>query len=193
MQLLPTNGDPATVAIYAAAILAFAVLTAWPAPCANNPIFAEIVPVSQRNLVYSFDRCFEGAIAAFATPLVGILSERLYGFSGASTVTGDPEKDLPNARALGNALVAFLVIPWTLCLITYSGLHWTYPKDRRKALMLSRKLSEGALFDGEAFLEGRGAVTADGGAGGSRVTAFRLPRQGSYSAEQAPLTGSPPV
>lgn len=83
--------------------------------------FAEIVPAAQRNLVYAFDRCFEGAVAAFAAPLVGLLAEKWYGFSGASTVTGNRERDLANARALGSALLAFLAIPWFICLCVYSG------------------------------------------------------------------------
>lgn len=54
------DGTTGTVWLYRATITAFALLTAWPAPCCNNPAFAEIVPAAQRNLVYAFDRCFEG-------------------------------------------------------------------------------------------------------------------------------------
>lgn len=152
--------------------------------------FAEIVPAAQRNMVYAFDRCFEGAVAAFAAPLVGLLAEKWYGFSGASTVTGDRDRDLANARALGSALLAFLAVPWFICLCVYSGaalrdwthwkkgditfsnpqesahiklhsltttpftlipppsqpsttgLHWTYPEDKRKALKLEMELGE---------------------------------------------------
>ncbi len=35
-------------------------LTSWAAPACNNPLFAEIVPPDMRNLVYAFDRSFEG-------------------------------------------------------------------------------------------------------------------------------------
>lgn len=59
-KYLPMDGEPPTVALYAVAIFFFALLTSWPAPCFNNPAFAEIVPDHLRNLVYSFDRCFEG-------------------------------------------------------------------------------------------------------------------------------------
>lgn len=129
---LPDNGSNIfVVMLYAITIFAFAVLTAWPAPCANNPIFSEIVPPDQRNLVYSFDRCFEGAVAAFATPLVGYMSETMFGFSGTSTVSGDPAVDLPNAHALGSALVAFTTLPWIFCFVVYSSIHATYPRDKR--------------------------------------------------------------
>lgn len=128
------DGEPSTVWMYRAVITAFAVLTAWPAPCCNNPAFAEIVPPAQRNLIYAFDRCFEGAMAACSAPLVGLLAQRWFGFSGASTVTGNVELDVKNARAMGSALLAFTTIPWTFCFFMYSGLHMTYPKDRRRAL-----------------------------------------------------------
>ena len=135
------EGAPTTtiVALYATCIFLFAVLTAWPAPCCNNPIFAEIVPAHQRNLVYSFDRCFEGAVAAFATPLVGKLSESLFGFSGSVAITGDPLVDAPNARALGNALVVFTCIPWLLAFFVYGGLHLTYPRDLARTAESERK------------------------------------------------------
>ncbi|EFN50878.1 hypothetical protein CHLNCDRAFT_141677 [Chlorella variabilis] len=149
---LPRSGGSGNVALYAAVLLVFALLKAWPAPACNNPMFAgesmaepppslapgpchaEIVPPHQRNLVYAFDRCFEGAIAACAAPLVGVLAERIFGFSGTGTVSQDRQQDLVNAAALGNALLAFLVVPWTLTLLLYTGLHWTYPADKAAAL-----------------------------------------------------------
>ena len=134
-KALPEDINMFVVVMYGTCIFSFALLTAWPAPCANNPIFAEIVPPSQRNLVYSFDRCFEGAVAAFATPLVGLMSEKMFGFSGTSSVSGDPNIDIPNAHALGNALLTFLVFPWLFCLIVYSSLHCTYPKDKHRAFV----------------------------------------------------------
>ena len=168
------HGGTLAFATYLVVILVFAVLTAWPGPCCNNPVcvrvgrqrvlmhekgddehgssklrvpntknvptptprrFAEIVPASKRNLVYAFDRCFEGAVAAFAAPLVGVLAEKWYGFSGTSTVTGDAAKDLANARALGSALLTFLTVPWCICFCVYSGELW---EEGTGGLMLMR-------------------------------------------------------
>ncbi|KAL4422801.1 hypothetical protein ABPG75_008998 [Micractinium tetrahymenae] len=152
---LPMDGEPGTVWLYRAIITAFAILTAWPAPCCNNPAFAEIVPAAQRNLVYAFDRCFEGAMAACSAPLVGLLAQRWFGFSGASKVTGDAALDLNNAKALGSALLAFTTIPWAFCFLMYSGLHLTYPRDRRRALDRDRGSSEQHewQFDADAAVE----------------------------------------
>ncbi|CAL8464837.1 g4372 [Coccomyxa elongata] len=130
---LPENGASHTVYLYGFVLIVFGLLKSWAGPCCNNPIFAEIVPAHMRNMVYAFDRCFEGALAACAAPLVGKLAEKMFGFSGAATRSGDVDKDLERARALGSSLLVFLIVPWTLCLVFYSGLHFTYSRDKRYA------------------------------------------------------------
>lgn len=49
------------------------------------------------------------------------MSQRIFGFSGASTVTGERDRDLANARALGNALLFFCCASWAFCFLMYSG------------------------------------------------------------------------
>ena len=44
---------------------------------------------------------------------------------GNAQRTGNPEIDLPKARSLGNALLAFLLVPWSFCLVLYTGSHLT--------------------------------------------------------------------
>ena len=41
------------------------------------------------------------------------------------------------ALALGNALLVCMAVPWALCVIIYSGLHWTYPRDKARAMDLA--------------------------------------------------------
>ena len=109
------------MALYGALLLVMGATISWAAPACNNPIFAEIVPPHLRNLVYAFDRSFEMAIAAMAAPLVGILAEQLFGFSGAAAKGGEVGADLSKARALGNALVVCMIVPWFLCFVFYTG------------------------------------------------------------------------
>ena len=45
----------------------------------------------------------------------------LYTVQGTAARSGDPTIDVAKARALGSALVPFLVVPWTCSLIVYSG------------------------------------------------------------------------
>jgi MFS family permease len=133
-QGLPKNDASVSSAVlYAGVLFAFGLVKAWPAPACNNPLFAEIVPENQRTLVYAFDRCFETALAACTAPLVGLVGEKVFGFDGAATPSGDKELDLANAEALGRALLIFMIVPWSIDLVLYTGLHWTYGPDARKA------------------------------------------------------------
>jgi len=47
------------------------------------------------------------------------------------------------ANALGSAMLVCMIVPWALCLLIYSGLHWTYAADRR-----CRGAAAGALEPG---------------------------------------------
>jgi hypothetical protein len=51
-----------------------------------------------------------------------MIAERVFGFEGhiAETVA-DPIKAAYNARALANALLCCLLVPWTCCLVFYTG------------------------------------------------------------------------
>ncbi len=70
------------------------------------------------------------------------MAEKMFGFTGSATRSGEPALDLARARALGSALLVFLIAPWTLCLIAYSFLHWTYPRDKGRAAHEARALTE---------------------------------------------------
>ena len=89
----------------------------------NSAIFAEIVPEHLRSLVYAFDRCFEGAVGATAAPLVGLVAERTFGFSGTLDQGVDAAHDeaLLNAHALGNAMLVLLLLPWGIDFFVYFG------------------------------------------------------------------------
>eukprot|EP00884_Botryococcus_braunii_P012902 jgi/Botrbrau1/21612/Bobra.43_1s0016.1 len=127
---LPYGGTMPVVVMHLLTFLFFGLVKSWAGPACNNPIFAEIVPPRLRNLIYACDRCFEGALAACAAPLVGLIAQHYFGFKGTAEVTRDPARDLPRARALGNALLLFMIVPWTFCLLAYSGLHFTYKRDK---------------------------------------------------------------
>lgn len=45
----------------------------------------------------------------------------MFGFKGTATRTGVRELDLEKANAMGNALLCFMLVPWTLCLLAYGG------------------------------------------------------------------------
>lgn len=133
---LPRDGAPGTVALYAVVLTSMGSLISWAAPCFNNPAFSELVPARMRNLIYAFDRSFEMALAALAAPIVGWIAEHVFGFEGTASTSGTASKDHKNAEALGNALLVCMIVPWFLCFLFYTGLHFTYPRDKRRAHQL---------------------------------------------------------
>ncbi|EIE19976.1 MFS general substrate transporter [Coccomyxa subellipsoidea C-169] len=126
------NAADGLVPLYGTVMLIFGLLISW-CGSANSVMFAEIVPEQLRSVVYAFDRSFEGAIAACAAPLVGMIAERVFGFEGhLEESVKDPLKAAVNAQALANALLCCLLVPWTFCLIFYTGLYRHFPRDRRR-------------------------------------------------------------
>jgi hypothetical protein len=105
-------------------------------PVARSPLFLRPAPC----------RSFENSIAACAAPVVGLLAERVFGFTGV--LNEDSLKDSTvrahNAAALGSSLLACMTVPWSLCLLAYSALHWFYPRDKARAKAWGAGGSQGA-------------------------------------------------
>ena len=150
------------------------ILSCLPAPP------AEIVPSHLRNLVYAFDRSFEGAIAALGAPLVGWLAKLAFGFTGSAEVGPDAAENRRKAASLGNALLVFTAVPWALCATFFSGLHWSYPRDKRAAERQAAEAHAEALLLAEAAAEAAEPAGAGGGsAAGVELVAGRLGHDGS--------------
>ncbi|KAL3693817.1 hypothetical protein R1sor_007468 [Riccia sorocarpa] len=115
--------------LYGIILFLMGFLMSWNSPATNWPIFAEIVPQKLHTTVYAVDLALEKSISALGTPLVGILAERLFGFSTASAFRPDAK----NARALAEGVFCLVAVPFSLCLVVISILYWTYPKDRDRA------------------------------------------------------------
>ncbi|KAF8072654.1 hypothetical protein HT031_000314 [Scenedesmus sp. PABB004] len=132
---LPRSAWAGAAPAYAAVLFVAGLTCTWAGAGCNSPIFAEIVPDELRSTIYAFDRSFENSIAACAAPVVGLLAERVFGFTGAlgEAALRDPALRARNAAALGSSLLACMALPWALCLVAYSLLHWVYPRDRAAA------------------------------------------------------------
>ncbi|XP_019423463.1 PREDICTED: uncharacterized protein LOC109332839 isoform X1 [Lupinus angustifolius] len=112
----------------------------WNGTAANAPMFAEVVPVKHRTMIYAFDRAFEGSFSSTAAPLVGILSEKMFGYNSKSV---DPIKgSSPEALALSKGLLSMMAVPFGLCCLCYTPLYYIFKRDRENARMLTVKEEE---------------------------------------------------
>ncbi len=66
--------------LFAMTLLCMGLTISWCQACANNPMFADIVPEQNCTVICSFDCSFEGGFGAMAAPMVVLLVERVYGF-----------------------------------------------------------------------------------------------------------------
>ncbi|MCL7022531.1 hypothetical protein MKW94_011687 [Papaver nudicaule] len=136
--MLGLPDDPSTAFKHGLVLFIIGLFTSWNAAATNNPIFAEIVPKKSRTSIYALDKSFEHILSSFAPPIVGLLSQHVFGYKPAprgSSQSVEVETDRNNAASLAKALYTSIAIPMTLCVLTYSFLYCTYPKDRDRAKM----------------------------------------------------------
>lgn len=125
---------------YATTLFLMGLTISWCATATNGPMFAEVVPAKHRTMIYAFDRAFEVSFSSFAAPIVGILSEKIYGYDSKSV---DPVLGSSRAAlALSRGLLSMMVVPFGLCCLFYSPLYWTFKQDRENARLASVKETE---------------------------------------------------
>jgi hypothetical protein len=133
--------------LFAMTLLCMGLTISWCQACANNPMFADIVPEQNRTVIYSFDRAFEGGFGAIAAPMVGLLAERVYGYR---TNTVIPELGSPaEALALSRGLFTVMAIPFGLCCMCYTPLYFTYQRDRDDARLYNARHAYNTMSDEE--------------------------------------------
>lgn len=132
--LLPRSTDLMLLYMTVGFLTGFMII--WTLPGTNNPIISEIFEPEIRSSAYAFDRLFEGSVAAGGTLVVGFLAQIFFGYIDTQGVT---IADLPeatrmtNVNAIADAMVIPMVIPWIFCLILYTLVYITYPKDKLAA------------------------------------------------------------
>ncbi|XP_038718884.1 uncharacterized protein LOC120011828 isoform X2 [Tripterygium wilfordii] len=136
--LLVLPDDPSTAFTHGLFLFIMGFCISWNAPATNNPIFAEIVPERSRTSIYALDRSFESILSSFAPPVVGLLTQHVYGYKPApkgASDTVEVETDRENAASLAKALYTAIGIPMAVCCFIYSFLYCTYPRDKERAKM----------------------------------------------------------
>nr|CAB3453254.1 unnamed protein product [Digitaria exilis] len=138
---LPDDSSRSSGIAHGLVLFIMGLIISWNGAATNCPIFAEIVPEKQRTSIYALDRTFESILASFAPPVVGLLSQHLYGFK-PDDKGSSPEQDRENAASLAKALYTAISIPMVICSSIYTFMYRTYPRDRERARMQSMIQSE---------------------------------------------------
>ncbi|XWS42012.1 hypothetical protein CRYUN_Cryun17cG0132000 [Craigia yunnanensis] len=125
---------------FAVTLLLMGLTISWCATAANGPMFAEVVPAKHRTMIYAFDRAFEGSFSSIAAPLVGILSEKMFGYDSKSIdpINGSPRE----AFALSRGLLSMMTIPFGLCCLFYTPLYKIFRRDRENVRLATLKEEE---------------------------------------------------
>jgi len=111
---------------------AFGVMASWPQGGTNFPTLSEIVPADKRSRVLAVEGALENSVAnVLAAQMVPLVSRIFFGFD--LDAIGEQEGvNVDAARAIGYSLGVSTAIPWLLCYLNYSLLHWTIPMDVKK-------------------------------------------------------------
>ncbi|KAI3889476.1 hypothetical protein MKX03_009337 [Papaver bracteatum] len=126
--LLGLPYDPSTAFKHGLVLFIIGLFTSWNAPATNK----------SRTSIYALDQSFENILASFAPPVVRLLSQHVFGYRPAlqgSSQSVEVETDRKNAASLAKALYASIAIPFTICVLVYSFLYCTYPRDRDREKM----------------------------------------------------------
>jgi MFS family permease len=119
----------------------------WTTYSTNNPLFAELFEPEIRGSVFAVDAMLEGGFAAFAPSIVTIISIQ-HGFvdPGMMDISALPAAwRLINMQALAQGMFWTAFVPWIICLLFYTLLYFTYPKDRdtiKKQLQDRNRISQ---------------------------------------------------
>jgi len=112
----------------------------WCLAGVNQPILSEIVPPHMRATAMATEFGLETASSGIlGGPLVGFLAQHVFGYEVSSVDIDATDAALraSNESALRSALSWLVLLPWTVCLLFYLALTYTYPSDRDRARALA--------------------------------------------------------
>merc|ERR1719384_1951415 len=101
----------------------------------NAPILSQLAEPEERALVIAWQASLEGSVAAFG-PVIFTTLNAWFGYDpdcndqcNKPPDCGDPDD---NRDAAGQALVFTSSVPWVICGMLYTSLHYFYPRDMER-------------------------------------------------------------
>ena len=126
---------------------------------------AQVVPPHMRATVMAAEWGLEASSASvLGGPLVGLLAQYAFGYTSSDLAVGEIAEPLraANVRALRHALALTTLVPWSLCLLSYTLVGFTFAADRDRAKAANAK--GGSLAD--KLQAGPGVTAESGGCAG---------------------------
>jgi len=114
----------------------------------NKKVFSDIVPSEIFNYVFAIDQLVENVFGNFAGLAVGLVTDKVFHYDAEAVTEGQcaPEE----GRKLGMGMFVVCLVAWSICFTVYTGLHCTYPRDRRRQLELRHAQAKGKEADAQA-------------------------------------------
>merc|ERR1712099_210504 len=114
------------VYVFVAILILFNLLAGWAQPGCNFPILGQIVTGKDRNKVMCWEMCFENSMAIIiGNTALPVIVEALSG----GQIDYDEGVNLEDARTLGTATALIACVAWSICMVVYAGLMWSFPGD----------------------------------------------------------------
>jgi len=110
-------------------------------PGVLKPLLTEIADPQRRSSIIAWEHALEGTVAAcLGSPLVGFLSERVYGYkpSNVEISAMDPSDRKRNLHALQMSIAMMMLIPLSVCFLVNTYLHWAHPRDRAQWAVVAK-------------------------------------------------------
>jgi len=114
----------------------------------NAPILSQLAEPEERALVIAWQASLEGSVAAFG-PVIFTTLNAWFGYDpDCNDQCNKPAScgpDEENTAAAGAALVFTSSVPWVVCGMLYTSLHYFYPRDMERIFTRRRLEAEGAM------------------------------------------------
>jgi len=112
-------------------VMVFGLCSPWCDHGVNRPMLSEVVAPQHRARILGVLCATAGTFGSLGGPLVALVSEAFFGYKTQHVPINQMPEDIRkmNANALGNGLTLVMCVPWTICGIFYTALHWTYEAD----------------------------------------------------------------
>lgn len=149
-------------AYYLGLMITLGLTATWCGVAVNLPILSEIVKDDRRATIMAWEGTLESSCSAvFGNAMVGILAENVFGYD-LNNASADAEgKDPTKVKALGSALMLVSFVPWVMCFLSYSLLHWSYKRDltfvRGGEASSAPGLSKAPQFDDDEIISTKAA------------------------------------